>query len=285
MSRKFLDWTDIIHNTRQLPKYQPFTSKQIHFVNFTTTNEALDELIYFAKQVNYFVIETKYDYKLGYDNESPALIQILFDYNMTFHVILVDAQYLIKYRDEDEYYSDWQYNSLQSQIQHLFSIILSSSNSIYSWTNIKSDLKWYLHLNFFTVEHIDKMIVYNIRELFEEWVLHDFTCHENKYKKTICWTLEMAAGFMFRKRLDTRISKCKLWGLGLFLQHDNNREDELLFQELFAGNVTLANEHRYVLTEFAVNECIAIHTIFSCLRDDSMKKKTFERMELLYGKM
>ena len=110
MSRKFFDWNDTILNPKRLPKYQPFTSKEIHFLNFNTINEALDRLIYLAKQVKYFVIEMKYDYQYGYDKEYPALIQILFDYNMTLQVILIDAKYLKMCRDEDKYDNDWQYD-------------------------------------------------------------------------------------------------------------------------------------------------------------------------------
>lgn len=49
--------------------------------------------------------------------------------------------------------------------------------------------------------------------------------------------------------------------------------------------VILANEHRFVLTEYAINECVGIHTILSLLRDDRMKKKTFEMVQLHYVKM
>ena len=285
MPHKFIDWKELIAKPNKLPKYQPMTPKEIHFVNFTTTNEVLNRLINLTKQVNEFIIQTKYDYKDGYSYTDPALIQILFNYNMTLQIILVDARYLNKFLDEDEYHYDWDYMQLGVQIRRLFSIILSPLNSIYSWTDIKSKLKNFANLDLFEHEHIHKIVTLNVCEMFKKWFFNDIASGKSVSDQIQDWTLETTIAFLTRKHLNTQISKCKLWGIGLFFQHDKERDEELLFQDIFAGNLLLAGEHRFFLTEFAVNECIAVHTILSILNNDCMKKKTSGMLHTWYGKM
>ena len=91
----------------------------------------------------------------------------------------------------------------------------------------------------------------------------------------------MSIAFLTRKHLDIRLSKCRLWGIGVFLKHDTKRDEESLFQDIFAGNLLLANHHRFILTEFAVNECIAVHTILSLLKINILNFYNFSSAFLL----
>ncbi len=110
--------------------------RKIYYVNYLTTYNTMIELINLVSEKKQFVIETKYDNMNG----CPELIQILFAHKFKLHIIFVETLFL---QDFDLF--------LHYQIASLFSIILSPSNEIQPWNDIKMELKFFLDCCIFSL--------------------------------------------------------------------------------------------------------------------------------------
>ena len=147
---------DLVH----LPKFAPMTPEKVYYINHTTESNTMCKLINLANKKEEFIIQTKYYHV----NKYPAIIQILFVYQMKLLFILIETIYL-----------SWNNFPLLSQLQELFSVILSPSNVIQSWTDIKKELRGFLNLSLFEFAQIEKTRVINIKDQFQDWFRKTFS--------------------------------------------------------------------------------------------------------------
>jgi hypothetical protein len=217
----------------------------------------MTELIKLVSQKKEFVIETKYDDVSG----CPKLIQILFAHKFKLHIILVETLYLPEFD-----------LCLHYQIESLFSIILSPSNEIRSWNDIKMELKFFLGCSIFSLSQIEKIHVVNMQHKFQVWFRKNFANIELNYVPSNNWTLEMAIAFLFQQYLDTSHSKSRDWNIGLFAQFDTDCDEGFIYSDPLIFNLLEDNRRRSILGKYAVQECMAVNKIAALLQNDWTRK-------------
>ena len=243
---------NILRNLTTLPKFEPMAPRKFYYLNTLTKYETMTELIHLVKQTNEFVIETKYDRISG----CPKLIQILFGHKFILHTILVETLYLSEY---DE--------CLHHQMQCLFSFILSPSNEIQSWNDVKSDLYHFLDCSLFAMRQIENLQAISIKEKFKTWLEEKCTNMKVHDKLSRDWSIEEALAFLFQKYFDTSISHCRDWNIGLFAHFYTECEPNPARHSADVINLLKDNKRRFILRQYAIHECSAVRRIASVLQN------------------
>ena len=258
---------NILRNISTLTKFEPMSPKKIHYVNCLTKHNIMTELIELVAQKNQFVIETKYDNVYGV----PQLIQILFAHKLKLHIVLVETLYLPK---SDSY--------LHNQIASLFSIILSPSNKIQSWNDIKTKLKLFLDFSIFKLDQIEKIDVVNIQHKFQEWFRKNFANIQLQHAPSDNWSLEDAIAFSFQQYFNQYLSCSYQWNVGLFARFDTNCNEKLIKDRLVL-NLLSDNRRRHNLTQYAVHECMAVNKIAAFLQNYWTRKHQENYLKKYYN--
>ena len=226
-----------------------------------------------------FILVTKYDFALNH----PCLLQILFSQHSQTYIILIEPRYLPN-------------NTcvLFQQIQFLLSIILSPSNLLQSWGEIKNELKYFSIHELFTLQQIERTQVVNIQQKFKRWFdtifAHTDDCdelydHLNDYSTCICvhrplnhsydeWSLDMAIAFVYEQYFDTSFTHSN-WNIGLYFhvqvpssaEHLNHTDEEIFYLQLHCEK-----QCRYILNEYVVKECSAIKKLAAFLQNSLLRK-------------
>jgi hypothetical protein len=258
---------NILENLKTLRKFEPMSPKKVYHVNTLTTYGTMAEILKLVSKKNQFVIETKYDDMNG----CPKLIQILFSHRFILYIILVETLYLPEFD-----------LCLHHQIKCLFSTILSPSNEIQSWKNIKIELKYFLDCNIFSWTQIENVQVVNIQRKFQEWFRKFFVNIQLNYVPSNSWTLEMAIAFLFQEQLDTSPAKSRNWNIGLFA-HFNTNCNERLIADRFVLNILADNKSRSILGNYAIHECMAVNRIAALLQNDWTRKNGEKYLKKYYN--
>lgn len=236
---------NILQNIANLTKFAPMIFKQVHYVNCLTSYTAMGEIMQLLLNKTEFVIETKYDLRTG----CPKLIQILFSHKLKLHIILVETLYL---PDFDII--------LHNMIRELFAKVLSPSNEIRSWNNIKAELKLFLDCSLFSINQIENIHAVNVQQKFDEWFKKYFHSIKLNNVPSDNWTLDKAIAFLFQQCLDTSLSKSLDWNIGLFAKFDTCFNEKSTTKKNLT-NLIKDNERRTILSDFAINECLAVNKI------------------------
>ena len=242
----------IRRNITTLTKFEPMSPKKIHYINTLTKYNTMTELINLVKQKKQFVIETKYDEING----CPKLIHILFAHKFVLHIILVETLYL----PEIDF-------CLHHQIQCLFSFILSESNEIQSWNDIKSDLLYFLDCSLFTRRQIQNIQAISIQHKFQAWFREKFSNIKLNYIPSNNWTIENAIAFLFQQYFDTSLSNSRDWNIGLFAHFDTDYDPNPVLADRCVLNLLKDNKRRSVLGKYAIHECMAVNKIAALLQN------------------
>ena len=72
----------ILQNLTHLPKFAPMTPKNVYYINHTTRSDTMLKLIDLASKKQEFIIQTK----CYHVNKYPAIIQILFTYELKLYI-------------------------------------------------------------------------------------------------------------------------------------------------------------------------------------------------------
>ncbi|CAF4375109.1 unnamed protein product [Rotaria sp. Silwood2] len=237
---------NILQNLMNLPKFEPMTPKKTYYINRTTTYDTILKLIRLASKAKQFIIQTKYCHA----NKHPALITILLANEFQLHILLIETIYLTK--------AD---SILHNKIQQLFFIILSPSNVVHSWTDIKEELQSFLNSFLFTFHQIQNIRVTNIKDKFQHWFQNTFVNIELNNISLNDSTLEMAIAFMFQQYLDTTLSKSSDWNIGLFLELYPDHHEGLFHRGAYVCSLPKPNRYRALHIEYAIHECMAVNRI------------------------
>ncbi|CAF1446057.1 unnamed protein product [Adineta ricciae] len=263
-SRRF-----ILRNLTSLTKFEPTAPRKFYYVNTLTKNETITELIDLVKQKTEFVVETKYD-KI---NGCPKLIQILFGHKFVLHTILVETLYLPEID-----------HCLHHQLKRLFSVILSQSNEIQSWDDIKSDLYHFLKCSLFTKHQVEKLQAVSIKEKFGRWFEEKCINMKVYGARSEEWSIEEAFAFLFQQYFDTSVSDCRDWNVGLFAYLHTNCEPHPNRHNQDVINLLNDNKRRLILRQYAIHECTAVRKIASVLQNSWTRKNAENYLIKYYGK-
>ena len=138
---------------RNLPQFTPLNDHRFIFINGYTKSIDLFNLIQLARETNEFTIDTENDYS----SYKPALIQIEFIHEEST-VLLFEMNHL----PNEE-------SSLFWQIKSLLKIILDSQNTIFSWGNIKHELRQFILFHLFESSAIGKIKNIDAQVNFKTW--------------------------------------------------------------------------------------------------------------------
>ena len=195
-----------------LPPFVPLNHWQAYRINRTTAPSLLHDLIELARSTTRYTIDTEHDY---YTHEA-ALIQIEFIRQRSI-VILIETCHL----PQTATVTFWLMKSL-------LAVVLSPSNSIYSWGNATDELSQFVHYDLFSSSTIQRANNIDVQVDFKLWYNKIFlhTCglqpYEHDHSLCTCihrpvkhrqdqWSLQKAIAYAFREFLDKSRtnSKCR----------------------------------------------------------------------------
>jgi len=280
----------ILDSIKRFPTFEYKARIPVFYINQATPLDFINQLIHRVKNIKQFTIATKYDYTFNH----PCLIQLCFSEDIKTYLILIEVRYLPSSTC-----------ILFQRIQFLLSIILSPSNLLQSWGDLKHELRHFLIHNLFSTQQIEQIQVVNVQQKFKRWFdkIFDHTteCYElydnmNDNSNCIClhrplkhtydeWSLTMAIGFISQQYLDTSFVYSH-WSIGLnfegpvpsFLQDHNYSS----IYHAFNLRIENAKRRRAILNEYVVKECLAIYKLASFLQNPLIRKHKEEYLKNYY---
>jgi hypothetical protein len=280
----------ILESMKRFPTFEYKAQTLVFYINQATPLDFINELIHRVKNIKQFTIATKYDYTLNH----PCLIQICFSEHIKTYLILIEVRYLPSST-----------GILFQRIQFLLSIILSPSNLLQSWGDLKHELRHFLFHNLFSFQQIEQIQVVNVQQKFKRWFdkIFDHTteCYElydnmNDNSNCIClhrplkhtydeWSLHMAIGFISQQYLDTSFIYSN-WNIGLYLQvHIPSFQEDHNYNcinDAFHLRIEYEKRCRSILNEYVVKECLAINKLASFLQNVLIRKHKEEYLKNYY---
>lgn len=163
----------------------------------------------------------------------------------------------------------------------MFSIILSPSNIIQSWTDIKQELRLFTRSHFFNCQQIEKMQVINVKNKFQDWFRKTFANIELNYASFDNWQLDAAFAFIFQQNFDTTLSKSIDWNIGLFLQLNPGGIERLRCKCI--TSLPPPNRYRTELSDYAIDESIAIRRIVAVFQNSFTLKHAENYLKKYYN--
>ena len=226
-----------------LPKFVPLNEHEIYFVNESTDQSLLHDLIKLAQNTKYFAIDTESD-RFTY---KPSLIQIEMVHEELSTVLVFEMCHLPKNKSSLQFWL----------IRSLFKFILQPSKIIYSWDDAIAELKKFIAYGLFTKDAITQPTIIDLQLKFKEWYIskhHGFNPVGNEK-----WSLQYAVVDTFQQFLNKHETLNK-WSRGLYRQHDQQYTTKLVS-----------------MIEYAVGDCLAVTKLAYVLGEDigSKSKKPF----------
>ena len=176
----------------ELKQFQQPTNFTYHYLNRNTTIDTVDYLIEEMRTSSHFTIDTE-DNPLTH---RPSIIQIeIIRFQSSSIVILIEAEYLPP-----------QSSPLFNKIQLLCSILSSSNNHLFAWSEPKNELQAFATYDLFRSPIQAKPI--NVQLRFKEW--YDPTPGDAKDK----YSLQFATKVMFKEYLNKEYTVAE-WGCGI----------------------------------------------------------------------
>lgn len=213
-------------------KLKPFEQPEdyrLHFIHELTDIFTVDQLIDEAEQTHHYTLDTEGDS----EKRIPGTIQIQFIHpDAPTTVIIIEANYLPPMA-----------SPLFIKIKQLCSIIFSSNNAVFSWGNIKDELKSFMDLGLFT----GRFTV-------------DATDVQNKYDPYKKRGLQAVIESTYRQYLD-KTATLSEWSCGIDLCLGTYRPPRHIYGEEYRRREQDEKDYRRMLQEYAINDVFAVTKI------------------------
>ena len=189
-------------------------------------------------------------------------------------VIVVDSKHL-----------PWLDLTLHAKVEPLFFVILSPSNEVQSWNDIKTDLKLFFDYALFksAYQKIERVRLVSIQRRFRQWLQEKLLDDQLSNASFKHWTLQIAIAFTFQEYLDTTLSKSYDWEIGLYLEFDPDYVEELINRNTIASKLKVGHQCRAIHRKYAVYECMAINKIAVLFQNEWTLKHTDNYLKKYYG--
>ncbi|CAF3147106.1 unnamed protein product [Rotaria sp. Silwood2] len=161
LSNKYTSVTNVkkYKTINDLPNFIPLIPYRSFYIDRTTSNTIVDDLIIRAKETRRFTV-------ICFDDcLSPNKIQIEFIRESESIIVLIET-----FRES---------RLLSKKIKQLFSTIFVSTNIIQAWGDIVYDLSYLRNSGFITFEKFRKIRLLNIQQDFKQWYNQTFNHNQN----------------------------------------------------------------------------------------------------------
>jgi hypothetical protein len=231
---------------RQYPAFEPLPHR-LFFINRQTNDQTLSHLIDTINHSTIFTLDTE-SVCVHKQPNKPALIQLqVIRPCSPSYIIVVEVCHL-----------SHSATLTLRLIQQLFESLFQPTNTIHVWGNI-AELKAFVRYNLFTEQQINRSNNRNAQEKFKEFWQRNHAHHsEGKdVGNCICegclgiqpnnpWSLQDAVAYELAQWLDKRFTRSPFdIGLDPQLQRINTKQ----------------LQYRQLMTEYAANDCLAIHQL------------------------